>query len=927
MVENNKEETLSNDIKIVPIVKEMQTSFLDYAMSVIVSRALPDIRDGLKPVHRRILYAMKDLGCNFGTPFKKSARIVGDVIGKYHPHGDTAVYESMVRMGQDWSLAVPLVNGQGNYGSIDGDSPAAMRYTEARLAKVASSLLDDLDKDTIDWRTNYDESLKEPEVLPAKFPNLLVNGTAGIAVGMATNIPPHNLGEVLDGCLAFIENPELSSEELMEYIPGPDFPTGGIILGKSGSRKALTTGRGSIIMRSKTHFEEIRSKQAIIITEIPYQVNKKVLIEKTIELVKDKKIEGISDIRDESDRHGIRVVMELKRDVVPEIVLNMLFKYTQLQTSFGANMLAIHKGKPESLDLQKIIKAFIEFREEVIRRRTIFELNKARTRAHNLAGLITAVANLDEVIKIIRSSRDTESAKVSLMSKNWPAHEIEAFIKLIDDPENEVLDSHYMLSEQQAKAILDLRLNKLTGLEREKLQNEIAEISEFINAQLFILSNREKMFDIMKEEIAEVREKFAIPRRSEMTENEFEADIEDLIAKEDVVVSMTNTGYIKRVPLDTYRAQRRGGKGRKGMETKDEDFVTNVFVANTHTPLLMFSNKGIAYKLKVYKLPVGGPATKGKALINLLPLEQGEYITTVMPMPEDENKWEELSIMFATSRGTVRRNRLSDFISVRANGKIAMKLEGETDELVGVATCEEDKDVLLSLEGGKCIRFPVPEVRVFNSRNSMGVRGIKLNDGDKIISMAIINHTDADPETRAAYLKKSKALRGLEGSEELDGEDTIETNIEISENTYQQLEEQEQFLLSITDTGFGKRTSSFEYRTTHRGGSGIANMKLGAKSNHIVASFPIEEDQQIILITDAGKIIRMPIKNVRIAGRQTMGVTLFKVADNEKVISATLVDAEDDEEIVDDSENTNIETPSENSDSTENNEVEASIEE
>ena len=918
MDNQNENEIVKSDneksIKITPIVHEMQTSYLDYAMSVIISRALPDVRDGLKPVHRRIIYSMKENGFEYGKPFRKSARVVGDVMGKYHPHGDSAIYDAMVRMSQDFSMEVTMVDGQGNFGSMDGDSAAAMRYTEARMSKAAAYMVEDLDKETVAWRPNYDESTKEPEVLPARFPNLLVNGSGGIAVGMATNIPTHNLGEVIDACCATIDNPDISIDELMKYVPAPDFPTGGLILGVAGTYSAFTTGRGSIIIRAKTHYEEIRTKTAIIVDEIPYQVNKKVMIEKIAELVKDKRIEGISDIRDESSRQGVRVVIELKKDAIPDVVLNQLFKYSQLQVSFGINMLAINKGRPSLMNLKQIIEAFIEFREEVIRNRTVFDLNKARNKAHILVGLAITVANIDDVITLIRSAKDPVEAKEKLMARDWKADNMQALIDLIDDPESKIINGTYRLSEAQAKAILELKLHRLTGLEQNELADEIKATGITIQELLSILDNREKLLGIMKDELLEVKTKFATPRKTEIIPSEFETDIEDLIAREDMAITITNTGYIKRVALNVYRAQNRGGKGRTGMNTKEEDYVTDVFVANTHTPLIFFSNKGIAYQMKVYKLPLCTPQSTGKALINLLPLEQGETISTIMPLPENEEEWDKLYVMFATSKGTVRRNKLSDFLNIRQNGKIAMKFEEEGEELISVQTCREDQDVFLTLRGGKCIRFPVSEVRVFQSRNSTGIRGIKVEDGDKVISMSIINHTEIDNDTKAAYLKLSRALRKSE-FEELDGDDEVmETTKVLSEDEFHALEAKEQFILTVTETGFGKRTSSYEYRITHRGGSGIANIKIAGKTKAVVSSFPIKEDENILLVTDGGKMIRLGVDKIRIAGRQTMGVTLFKTADDEKVVSAAITKEADEEEtpvVQDNNPNTSVSSDSE----------------
>ena len=907
--ENNLETIVDKSIKVAPIVHEMQTSYLDYAMSVIISRALPDVRDGLKPVHRRIIYSMKENGFEYGKPFKKSARVVGDVMGKYHPHGDAAIYDAMVRLSQDFSMNVTLVDGQGNFGSMDGDSAAAMRYTEARMSKAAAYMVDDLEKDTIDWRPNYDETTKEPEVLPARFPNLLVNGSGGIAVGMATNIPTHNLSELIDACCAIIDNSEIPVEDLVKFVPAPDFPTGGLIIGLSGSYSAFTTGRGSIIIRAKTHFEEVRTKQAIIVDEIPYQVNKKVMIEKIAELVKDKRIEGISDIRDESSRQGVRVVIELKKDANGEVVLNQLFKYSQLQISFGINMLAINKGRPELMNLKQILEAFIEFREEVIRRRTNYDLNKSRNKAHILVGLSIAVANLDDVITLIRNAKDPIDAKEKLMARDWKAEDMQPLIDLIDDPESKIINGTYRLSEAQAKAILELKLHRLTGLEQDKLADEIKQTGLEIQEYLSILLNKTKLMTILKNELLEVKEKFGTERKTEIVPSELETDLEDLIAREDMAITITNTGYIKRVPLNVYKAQNRGGKGRTGMNTKEEDFVTDVFVANTHTPLIFFSNKGIAYQMKVYRLPLCTPQSVGKALINLLPLEQGETISTIMPLPEDESEWENLYVMFATSKGTVRRNKLSDFLNIRQNGKIAMKFEDEGDELISVKPCREDQDVFLTLKGGRCIRFPVPEVRVFQSRNSTGIKGIKVDSGDKVISMSIINHSDIDQETRAAYLKLSRALRHTD-TEDLEGEEILETTKTLSDEEFKELASKEQFILTVSETGFGKRTSSYEYRITHRGGSGIANIKIADKTKSIVSSFPVLDTDNILMVTDGGKMIRLGVNKIRIAGRQTMGVTLFKTAENEKVVSTAIIaESEDEEEAL---------ATQDNNDSTEN---------
>ena len=841
----------------------MKRSYLDYAMSVIVSRALPDVRDGLKHVHRRILFSMKESGYDYNKPFRKSARIVGDVMGKYHPHGDAAIYDAMVRMAQDFSMRLPLIDGQGNFGSMDGDPAAAMRYTEARMARSAAVLLEDIDKDTVNFQSNYDDTIEEPTVLPARFPNLLVNGAGGIAVGMATNIPPHNLGEVIDACCAVIDHPEITVEQLMEIIPAPDFPTGGIILGRAGARSAFTTGRGSIVLRGRCHFEEIRKdRTAIVVTEVPYQVNKARMIEQMAELVRDKRIEGISDLRDESDRDGVRVVIELKRDAIPDVVLNQLYRYTPLQTSFGVNALALNGGRPEMMPLKAILEAFIAFREEVITRRTIFELGKARDRAHLLVGLAIAVANLDPVIKLIREAPDPATAREQLMARDWPALDVEPLIRLIDEPGRTVVDGHYKLSEAQAKAILDLRLHRLTGLERDKIHAELTEIGEQIKEYLHILSSRVRLYEILRGELVEMRAQFATERRTTIEDAEFEADIEDLIAREDMVVTVTNTGYIKRVPLSEYRTQRRGGKGRSGMSIKEEDFVTQVFVANTHTPIVFFSSTGIAYKMKVYKLPLGSPQSKGKAMVNLLPLEQEETISTVMPLPEDESTWNELHVMFATATGGVRRNLLSDFTDIRANGKIAMKLD-DGDRLIAVQVCSEAQDVLLATYQGKCIRFQTTEVRVFKGRDSTGVRGIRLEEGDSVISMSILNHVEFDSETRDSYLRGDMAAEQIE-----------------------QWAAAEQHILTISENGFGKRTSAYEYRITGRGGSGIANMEITDKTGLIVASFPVEHEDGVMLVTDAGKLIRTSVEDVRVVGRKTQGVTLLRTAEDERVVSA-----------------------------------------
>ncbi|MDD9900557.1 MAG: DNA gyrase subunit A [Alphaproteobacteria bacterium] len=879
---------MKSDIAPVTIEEEMQRSYLDYAMSVIVSRALPDARDGLKPVHRRILYAMREGGYDSSKPYKKSARIVGDVMGKYHPHGDSAIYDAMVRMAQDFSMRLPLVDGQGNFGSMDGDPPAAMRYTEARLNKAAETMLEDIDKDTVEFQPNYDESVYEPVVLPTRFPNLLVNGANGIAVGMATNIPPHNLGEVIDGCCAYVDNPDVTIDELVELIPAPDFPTGGTILGRNGSLGMYHNGRGSIAMRAKTSFEEIRKdRMAIIVHEVPYQVNKARLLERIAELVREKTIEGISDLRDESDRDGVRVVVELKKDAMPDVVLNQLFKHTPLQTSFGSNMLALNYGRPQTMNLKEFIQAFVNFREEVITRRTKYELNKARDRAHILAGLAVAVANIDEIIAIIRKAKDPQEAREKLTAKPWPATDVAPLIELIDDPEYPINDDKtYQMSETQAKAILDLRLHRLTGLERDKIGDELRGVCDSIKEFLHILGDRTRLMDVLRGELVEIKDKYATPRKTELIADEHETDIEDLIQKEDMVVTVTNTGYVKRVPLSTYRAQKRGGKGRTGMNTKDEDFVTDLFVANTHTPILFFTSKGIVHKLKVYKLPVGTPQARGKAFVNLLPIAQDEKISVVMPLPEDEDMWDKLDIVFATSHGTVRRNSLDDFKNIRANGLIAMKLN-EGEELIDVRTCTDKDDIVLSSRKGKAIRFPVAGLRVFKSRASTGIRGIKLAKGDEVMSIAVIKHVDATADERAAYLKRASQLRNQEDDGESD--EVVSDNVVLTEERFNELAANEEFLLAVTTKGFGKRTSAYEYRTAGRGGQGIANMKLSKKNGEIVCSYSIKDTDEIMMATDDGQVIRMPVSDIRFVGRQTQGVTLFRIDADEEVVSVAVI--------------------------------------
>ncbi|MEF0942291.1 DNA gyrase subunit A [Rhizobium sp. BR 362] len=887
-------------IEPISIMEEMQRSYLDYAMSVIVSRALPDVRDGLKPVHRRILYGMSELGIDWNKKYVKCARVTGDVMGKYHPHGNLAIYDALARMAQPWSLRLPLIDGQGNFGSVDGDPPAAERYTECRLQKVAHSLLDDLDKETVDFRENYDGTLSEPVVVPAKFPNLLVNGSGGIAVGMATNIPPHNLSEVIDGCIALIDNPAIELPEMMQIIPGPDFPTGAKILGRAGIRSAYETGRGSIVMRGVATIEPMRGdREQIIITEIPYQVNKATMIEKMAELVREKRIEGISDLRDESDRQGYRVVIELRRDANAEVILNQLYRYTPLQTSFGANVVALNGGKPEQLTLLDMLRAFVSFREDVVSRRTKYLLRKARERAHVLVGLAIAVANIDEVIRVIRHAPDPQSAREELMTRRWPAADVESLIRLIDDPRHRINDDGtYNLSEEQARAILELRLARLTALGRDEIGDELNKIGVEIKDYLDILSSRIRIQTIVKEELIAVRDEFGTPRRTEIVDGGLEMDDEDLIAREDMVVTVSHLGYIKRVPLTTYRAQRRGGKGRSGMTTRDEDFVTRLFVLNTHTPVLFFSSHGIVYKEKVWRLPIGTPQSRGKALINMLPLEPGERITTIMPLPEDESTWDNLDVMFSTTRGTVRRNKLSDFVQVNRNGKIAMKLEEEGDEILSVETCTEHDDVLLTTALGQCIRFPVSDVRVFAGRNSIGVRGITLASGDSIISMTIVNHVDAEPWERAAYLKRAASdRRSTTGEDEeiaLVGEEVTEEG-QLSDERYEELKALEQFVLTVSEKGFGKRSSSYDFRISGRGGKGIraTDTSKTGEIGELVAAFPVAEGDQLMLVSDGGQLIRVPVNGIRIASRATKGVTIFSTAKDEKVVSVERISEPD----------------------------------
>lgn len=886
------------EFPIISLEEEMRTSYLDYAMSVIVSRALPDVRDGLKPVHRRILFAMHKGNYTSDRPYRKSALIVGDTMGRYHPHGDSAIYDALVRMAQDFSLNVPLIDGQGNFGSIDGDPAAAMRYTESRTAKAAEALLEDIEKETVDFSPNYDESIMEPVVLPARWPNLLVNGMAGIAVGMATNIPPHNLGEVIDGCCAMLDNPDISTEEIIQYIPGPDFPTGCQILGKMGIMSAYTTGNGSIVMRADTNIEEKASgRESIIVTAIPYQVNKGKLLERLGEVARDKIVEGISHIQDESDRDGMRIVIELQKSAQSDIVLNQLYRFTQLQTTFPANMVALYQGKPQSMLLKNMLKAFVDFRQEVVTRRTIYELNEARKKAHTLCGLAVAVANIDDMIALIRNAPDPATAREQMLAKKWPAKDVAPLIELVDDPEYPVVDGTYQLSEVQARAILDLRLHRLTGLERDKIAGELKEITDRIREYLEILGSHEKLISVVREELVEVRAKFATPRRSQMLEAEFEHDIEDLIQREDMVVTITNGGYVKRVPLDTYRAQRRGGKGRSGTDLKDDDFVSDLFVASTHTPILFFTSKGIVHKLKVWQLPLASPQARGKALVNLLPLENDEQISVYLRLPENEEIWDRLDIMFATSHGTVRRNKLTDFKNIRSNGLIAMKL-GDDEKLVSVKICAEDEDLLLATRNGKAIRFPVTDIRVFAGRTSTGVRGIKLIKDDEVISMSVIKHVESTPEERTAYLKIAGQMRGADD----EGMEFESGDIDLSEERFKEMQDKEQFLMTATNGGFGKRTSAYEYRVTGRGGQGVTNMNLTKKNGgEVVACFPVTDDHQMMLISDKGQMIRMPVDGVRFTGRSAQGVTLFKVAKDEQVVSvAWLIDEGEEEAEVED---------------------------
>ena len=877
----------------VSIETEMRNSYLDYAMSVIVSRAIPDLRDGLKPVHRRILYAMHETGNSHDKSYRKSARPVGDVMGKYHPHGDSAIYDALVRMAQDFSMSLPLLDGQGNFGSMDGDNPAAMRYTEVRMDKPAAYMLTDIEKETVDFQDNYDGKDREPTVLPARFPNMLVNGAGGIAVGMATNIPPHNLGEVVDATLALIDDPDLSSEQLIEYVPGPDFPTGGVMLGRSGARKAYLEGRGSVIIRAKTRVEEIRKdRYAIVVDEIPYQVNKAAMIEKIAEQVREKRIEGVAHVQDESDRNGVRVVVELKRDATAEVVLNQLYRFTPMQTSFGCNMLALNGGRPEQLTLRKFLTSFIDFREDVVARRTAYDLRKARERSHILCGLAVAVSNVDEVVATIRSSADAAEARRKLMERRWPAADIAGYIQLIDDPTHKMNDDGtYNLSETQARAILELRLQRLTQIGVKEVTDELEELARKITEYLEILGSRERIMGIIADELREVRENFAVDRRTEIVDWSGDMDDEDLIEREDMVVTVTSGGYIKRTPLADFRAQKRGGKGVSGMQTKEEDVITTLFVANTHTQLLFFTTDGMVYKLKTWRLPQGGRTSKGKAIVNILPIPTGVSIAAIMPVDRDEKEWADLQIMFATSAGTVRRNRLSDFTNVMRNGKIAMKFEDENADtkLINARICSEDDDIMLVTNTGRAIRFPTTEVRVFNSRNSVGVRGIKLGDGDEVVSMSVIRHFDANPDERAAYLKMRRAVAGLADDAEASADEEANANATISQERYAEMSAAENLILTITAGGAGKLSSSHDYPVRGRGGMGVTAMDKGMRGGALVASFPVELDDQIMLATSKGQSIRVPVDGISFRSRSAGGVRVFNTGKGEEVVSVAWI--------------------------------------
>ena len=894
----------------IAIEDELKRSYLDYAMSVIVSRALPDVRDGLKPVHRRILFSMGEQGHTPDRSYVKSARIVGDVMGKYHPHGDQAIYDTLVRMAQPFSMSLLLIDGQGNFGSVDNDPAAAMRYTESRMTKAAMAILADLDKDTVDFKDNYDASEHEPVVLPSRIPNLLVNGAGGIAVGMATNIPPHNLGEVVDACLAYIDDPDISLDALLDIVPGPDFPTGGEIIGRTGARTALMTGRGSVIMRGTATVEEIRKdREAIIIHSIPYQLNKAALVERIAELVREKRIEGISDLRDESDRQGMRIVIEMKRDASADVLLNQLYRFTPLQSSFGVNMLALNRGRPLQMGLRDMVTAFVDFREEVVVRRTKFELSKSRDRGHVLVGLAIAVANIDEFIHIIRSSKDPAEARERLIAKDWPASDMLPLVELIQDPRTLVIDGNLIrLSDEQARAILALTLSRLTGLGRDEIFGEAQELATAIQGYLELLASREKIMAIVREELVEVRAAFAVPRRTQIVDGDADVEDEDLIARDDMVITVTHGGYVKRTPLSIYRTQHRGGKGRAAMATKDEDAVTRVFSASTHTPMLFFSSGGKAYKLKVWRLPVGTPTSRGKAFVNLLPIEPGESITSILPLPEDEASWDQYDVMFATRSGGVRRNKLSDFADIRRNGKIAMKLD-EGDQIIGVGVCNAQvNDILLTTALGRCIRFATQEVRVFAGRDSTGVRGIRLAEGDRVISMAILRSVGATPAERTAYVKHANAMRRAVSGEGEDVEDAAapddeeETGDEaaLSGERIAELGAAEEVILTVSTEGYGKRTSAYEFRRTGRGGQGLLAQDLTkkGKGGRLAASFPVDEFDQILLVTDQGQLIRTPVSQVRMVGRNTSGVIVFRTAENEHVVSVErLADTGEDDDV------------------------------
>jgi DNA gyrase subunit A len=897
----------------IAIEEELQRSYLSYAMSVIVARALPDARDGLKPVHRRILFSMNEQGHNSDRPYVKSARVVGDVMGKYHPHGDLAIYESLVRMAQPFSMGLVLIDGQGNFGSVDGDPPAQMRYTECRLTKAAEALMADIDADTVEFRENYDGKEREPWPLPARIPNLLVNGSGGIAVGMATNIPPHNLGEVVDACLAMIDDPAITIEALLDIVPGPDFPTAGEIIGRTGARQALLTGRGPVIVRGSAEIESLRAgREAIIITSLPYQVNKASLCERIGELAREKRVEGIAELRDESDRQGMRVVVELKRDASADVVLNQLYRFTSLQSSFGVNSLALSHGRPQLMNLRDMIAVFVAFREEVVVRRTRFELAKARDRGHVLVGLAIAVVNIDEVIHIIRSSKDPAEARERLVGRDWPVGDMLPLIELIADPRTALVEHladevgavpSVRLTDEQARAILALTLSRLTGLGREEIFSEAQNLADTIRAHLELLSSRDNIMAVVRTELEEVKAAFAVPRRSQFVEGDADLEDEDLIAREDMVITVTHGGYVKRTPLNTYRTQHRGGKGRAGMSTKEEDAVTRVFSASTHAPVLFFSSGGKVYKLKVWRLPVGAPTARGKAFINLFPIEPGETMTSILPLPEDEAAWAGMDVMFATRSGDVRRNRLSDFVQVNKSGKIAMKL-GEGDSIIGVALAAAHDDVLLTTALGRCIRFPVDDVRVFAGRESTGVRGIRLAEGDTVISMAILRAVAASPAEREAYLKHSNAMRAAAAAEGVDGaepeeppppeeeEELAEGQVSLSLERIADLGAAEEFVLTVSSEGFGKRTSAYDYRRTGRGGQGLIAHDLTKRGGRLVASFPVEESDELLLVSDQGQLIRVPVDQIRIAGRNTQGVTIFRKAEDEHVVSVERIEGD-----------------------------------